>query len=51
MAVINLLVMFIISQTIKNSIWSLGQLLEKYYEIKMKYRTLTLLDTHETMIM
>jgi len=50
MTVINLLVMFIISQTIKSSILSLNQLLEKDHEIEMKYCTLTLLDTHGTMI-
>jgi hypothetical protein len=36
--------------TIKSNILSLGQLLEKGYEIKMKYRTLTLLDTKGDMI-
>jgi len=50
MTVINLLVMFIISQTIKSNILSLNQLLEKDHEIEMKYCTLTLLDTHGTMI-
>jgi len=50
MTVINLLVMFIISQTIKSSILSLNQLLEKDHEIEMKYCMLTLLDTHGTMI-
>ena len=50
MTVINLLVMFIISQTIKSNILSLNQLLEKDHEIEMKYCTLILLDTHGTMI-
>ena len=36
--------------TIKSNILSLGQLLEKMYEIKMKDRTLTLLDTKGDMI-
>jgi hypothetical protein len=36
--------------TIKSNILSLGQLLEKGYEIKMKYHTLTLLDTKGDMI-
>jgi hypothetical protein len=35
---------------VKSNILSLGQLLEKGYEIKMKDRTLTLLDTKEYMI-
>jgi hypothetical protein len=35
---------------VKSNILSLGQLLEKGYEIKMKDRTLTLLDAKEYMI-
>jgi hypothetical protein len=35
---------------VKNNILSLGQLLKNGYEIKMKYRTLTLLNTKEAMI-
>jgi hypothetical protein len=50
MTIINLLVVFIIFQTIKSSILSFKQLLEKDHEIEMKYRTLTLFDTDETMI-
>jgi len=36
--------------TIKCNILSLRQLMETSYEIKMKDRILTLLDTHRTMI-
>jgi hypothetical protein len=36
--------------TIKSNILSIGQLSEKGYEIKMKYRTLTLLDIKGDMI-
>jgi len=36
--------------TVKNNILSLGQLLEKRYDIKMKDHTLTLLDTKGAMI-
>jgi len=36
--------------TIKWNILSLRQLMETSYEIKMKDRILTLLDTHRTMI-
>ena len=35
---------------VKSKILSLEQLLEKWYKIKMKYRTLTLLDTKWHMI-
>jgi len=35
---------------VKNNILSLGQLLKNGYEIKMKYRTLTLLNTKKAMI-
>jgi hypothetical protein len=35
---------------VKNNILSLEQLLKNGYEIKMKYRTLTLLNTKEAMI-
>jgi tRNA pseudouridine-54 N-methylase len=35
---------------VKSNILSLGQLLKKKYEIKMKDRTLTLLDTKGNMI-
>jgi hypothetical protein len=36
--------------TIKSNILSLGKLLEESYDIKMKDRTFTLLDTHGAMI-
>ena len=36
--------------TVKSNILSLWQLFEKGYEIKMKYHTLTLLDTKGAMI-
>ena len=36
--------------TVKSDILSMGQWLEKGYEIKMKDRTLILLDTHESMV-